>query len=114
VAQRSVSDEETGGKIALFISSIVIGAICSSVLHLHFRFPLTSSIPWGILTAILNPAAARLAVCLSQKLHHLAFPDTYEMWSVERKVWMGAFWPITLLFWIVVFIFFISINRIFR
>ena len=111
---REVSDGEVLGKIILFITSFVAGTICGILLYRYSRLPLASSILWGSLSAVLNPFAARLSVWLSQRLHCLAFQDTYESWSIERKVWMGAFWAITLPFWVVVFIFFVSINHIFR
>ena len=111
---RDVSEAETGGKEALFISSLVVGTVSGILLYRYFRLPVVPSILLGSLCALLNPFAARLSVWLSQRLHCLAFPDTYEDWSIEKRVWMGAFWPITLPFWIVVFIFFVSINHIFR
>lgn len=109
-----VSEEEAVGKVVLLITSFVVGAICGILLYRYSRFLLASSILWGSLFAVLNPFAARLSVWLSQRLHRLAFQDTYESWSIERKVWVGAFWPITLPFWVVMFIFFVSINHIFR
>jgi hypothetical protein len=103
-----------GGKIVLFIASIITGGICGCLINRYLGESIPCAIVYGFFFALINPIVARISVWFSQLLHSVAFPDTHKSWSVAGKVWTGAFWPITLPFWIVVFLFFISINHLFR
>jgi hypothetical protein len=107
-------NEGLGGKVALFIASGVIGLFFGEVAYHAAQISLLESCLAGLLAAIVNPFLARVSVAISQALYHAAFPDTYSPWTTRGKAWVGAFWPITLPFWIVIFVFFVSINRLFR
>ena len=108
-----LDDEAFGGEVALFVSS---GLICLFAAGIAYKMSrsLILSAATVLVVAILNPVIARVSVAAAEFFHRAAFPDTYSPWNRGVKAWGGAFWPVILLFWIVIFIFFVSINRLFR
>lgn len=113
MAHRIRVDDHRDVKVILFLTSLMIGLLAATVLWVSYDLAIGRALTWGLLVAVCNPLAARTAVWLSELMHHGAFPRTYEPWTLRRRVWHGAFWPVTIAFWLVVFLFFISINNVF-
>lgn len=109
---RRPSPEEHAGKLFLFLGSCAVGIGASLLMY-----RISESVAWGITAGVVvglaNPFVAAAAVKVCEALHHWAFPDTHEKWSVEKQVGHGAAWPLTLLFWVVVSVFYAAINRLF-
>jgi hypothetical protein len=113
MAQRDVSEEEQIGKLFLFLGSLALGIGAGvATYRLTALGPFATAVV-GPLVAISHPFVAAVAVQVCEDLHKWAFPDTYEPWSVEKRVAHGAAWPVTLCFWVVVSVFYAAINRLF-
>jgi hypothetical protein len=101
------------GKGCLFAASLVAGFGIGVVLHNNdYSFPL--SIGFGLLGALLYPVVGAVAVSFCGALRSIAFPDSKEKWSGDTKAYIGAYWPLSILYWLAITPFFAVISRVFR
>ena len=105
--------EMTGGKFWLFIIAVASGMAVSSVIYTR-SLQLFPAALLGIGVALLYPLIAAGAVGVCSTLRRFSFPDSKEDWSSDEKAYLGAFWPVSLLFWLIISPFFAIINRVFR
>lgn len=105
---------ELWAKISVFGMSILLGLVVGVVLHELLDVPILFSVLSGLVAALLNPLVAAAFASVCEFLHKLAFPDSYSSWSTENRAFQGAFWPLTTTYWMVIAIFFTTINRVFR
>ena len=114
MAPQQDKPEELYAKISVFVTSIIIGTVVAGVLNDLLGVPTLFSVLGGIVVAFLNPLVAAAFASVCESLHQSAFPDSYSSWSTASKALHGAFWPVTTTYWLVVFLFFFTINRLFR
>jgi hypothetical protein len=68
----------------------------------------------GLVTGILYVLVAAFAIGICQVLRKWAYPNEAHPWTADTKAMLGAFWPVSLLFWSLICPFFCVINRLFR
>jgi hypothetical protein len=106
-----------GGRACLFFVAFAAGIWLSHLLY-GYGFSLFIAIGIGFIIALLYPVVAAIAVGVCVGLRKWAFPEGTEPevkpWDRETKAYMGAFWPLSLSFWIMIFPFFWIFNRLFR
>jgi hypothetical protein len=103
----------TGGKGCLFVVAIGAG-VGAGVGVYALNDQMAPSIFLGLGLALLYTVIAAGIVHFCETLEKFAFPDDRNPWDAETRAYLGAFWPLSLLFWMVITPFFAIINRLFR
>jgi hypothetical protein len=106
-------DEMTSGKGVLFVVAVATGVASGWAIFLASLQPILAAVI-GFILALLYTVAAAWAVGACAVLRRFSFPASEDTWSSDTKAYMGAFWPVSLLFWVVISPFFAIINRLFR
>lgn len=68
----------------------------------------------GAVVGLVYPISASLAVMACKQLRKIAFPYTKTQWSDDTIAMLGAIWPLSLAFWLIITPFFAIINRLFK
>lgn len=105
--------EFTGGKGCLFVAAVAVGTSAAVVIYGASRRAIAAALI-GFGLALLYTVLAAWAVGVCEALRTLAFPGNTGAWSIEVRTYLGACWPLSILFWIVITPFFAIINRLFR
>ena len=112
-ADNNYTEEELFGKGVIFVASLAIAVISFPILK-GFGLGTGLSIFTAIVLALINPVLAGVMAKLCEMFNQLGFPATYQPWSGVKKIWMGAFWPLTVVYWVVVGIVFAIIHQAFK
>lgn len=105
------NNESSGGRGCLFVIAAALGGWAGTVVtHTH---GLGEAAIAFFAVGIGYSFLAALAVWICKGLRYLAFPGT-SAWDGDTAAWWGAFWPLSLLFWLLITPFFALINRLFK
>jgi hypothetical protein len=72
------------------------------------------SILIGLIVSILYPIIAAGVIGLCEAMKNWAYCGKIKRWTQAKRLSLGALWPITLVFCIIVYSFLGIINRVFR
>lgn len=106
-----ISDDIFSGKGCLFVVALGLAVLIGYAV-LDRSNSWGRALLYGVGAGLFYPLIGAAAVGLCGVLRKGAFPNVSE-WEGETKAWLGAFWPISIVFWILIFPFFFIINRIF-
>lgn len=93
-------------------ASLVAGLIGGGLVS-YLTQSILFSILAGIVTALVYPVIGAIVVPICESLRHWAHQGKVGQWTREDTVLFGAFWPFTLLFSLIYYIFLGIINRIY-
>lgn len=102
--------ESSGGRVCLFIFGAVLGFSGAASVIEKGGFGIAAIAFFGV--GLGYSFLAALAVEICKILRSIAFPGSSE-WDCNTAVWLGAFWPLSLSFWLIIAPFFAIINRLF-
>lgn len=101
-----------GGRGCLFVVAVAVGS--TYAVFIYGRYVRGApAVLIGLGLALLYTVAAAWVVRICEVLRAVAFPEDREEWDGEIRAFLGAFWPLSLSFWIIMAIFFGIINRLF-
>ncbi len=67
----------------------------------------------GIATSLLYPVLGAFAIKLCEGVRSWAYKATIQNWSDQQRLLFGAFWPVTVLFSLIVYMYLGIIHRLF-
>jgi hypothetical protein len=108
--------EVGGGRGCLFVVAVAVGSWLAAALAMA-GVTMPMYVVAGLGLALLYPFVAAWVVGICEDLERWSFPKRTperKRWDVETRAYAGAFWPVSLLFWLVISPFFAIINRVFR
>lgn len=99
--------EDYQGAGCLVVMATLAGALAGT--QLVAAHPIGLGIAIGVAYII----AAGMSVTVSQALWLWSRgPDKTHHWTLDEKAWIGAFWPVTLPFYLLASLFFAIVSRI--
>ncbi|MDX6610934.1 MAG: hypothetical protein QOD75_120 [Blastocatellia bacterium] len=120
----------TFGRGCLFAASVSAAIVAGVGTLLYFGLTPTSdgygfawenlaflaipSIVVGAVVGLLYPVVAAFAVSACELLRKIAFPHISTQWDSDSRAILGAIWPLSLAFWLMIAPFYAIINRLFK
>ena len=113
---RTQTDREediSAGKICLFVASFIFGLCIFLICLLDFEMGWIISIFLMLLTMFAYPVVGAIIISLCDDLRQWAYLYQAEEWRESDRLFAGAFWPLMLIYSLIVYTFMGIVHRSF-
>lgn len=113
MSQEYSPQEHKAAKTAVFVSCLVIGGLLAIVVGtlIGSLWGCVVGPVMGFIVAFVNPFIAASAAEYAERLEAWSSPDSHQAWTISKRAAIGAGWPITLAYYVIVSCFYWSINK---
>lgn len=105
--------EHKAAKATVFASCVFVGGLVSVIVGwlIGSQWGCLVGPAMGFIVAFVNPFIAASAAEGAEKLEEWSSPDPHQPWTISKRATIGAAWPVTIPYFVVVSCFYWSINK---